>query len=91
MPSIHSLKTLASAAVALISSVQASNGPAYSTGPVSSGNFIRAATATLVVPNPPNPVVGNSVLWIGMGTSNGDLIQAINNNYPPDTLYAHLT
>ena len=65
----------------------ASNGPAYSTGPVSAGNFIREAYATLIVPNPPNPVVGNTVLWVGMGTSNGDLIQAINNNYPADTLY----
>ena len=65
----------------------ASNGPAYSTGPVSSGNFIRSATATLVVPNAPNPIVGNTVLWTGMGTHNGDLIQAINNNYPADTLY----
>ena len=67
--------------------VLASNGPAYSTGPVSSGNFIRSATATLVVPNAPNPIVGNTVLWTGMGTDNGDLIQAINNNYPADTLY----
>ncbi|GME33922.1 hypothetical protein L218DRAFT_991829 [Neofusicoccum parvum] len=68
----------------LVGSVGAANGPAFSTGPVSSGNFIREATSTLVVPAAPGPVVGNTVLWVGMGTSNGDLIQGINNNYPPD-------
>ncbi|KAL0575524.1 hypothetical protein V5O48_006447 [Marasmius crinis-equi] len=64
----------------------AANGPAFSTGPVGSGSWIREATATLVVPNAPNPAVGNTVLWVGMGTDKGDLIQGINNNYPKDTL-----
>ena len=64
----------------------AAMGPAYSTGPVSSGNFIREASSTLVVPQAPNPIVGNTVLWTGMGTDSGDLIQAITNNYPADTL-----
>lgn len=72
----------------LIRVSSAAMGPAYSTGPVSSGNFIREATSTLIVPEAPNPIVGNTVLWVGMGTDAGDLIQAINNNYPPDTLYA---
>lgn len=64
----------------------AAMGPAYSTGPVSSGNFIREAISTLVVPQAPNPIIGNTVLWTGMGTDAGDLIQAITNNYPADTL-----
>jgi hypothetical protein len=66
----------------------AANGPAFSTGPVNQppGNFIREATSTLVIPEAPRPIVGNTVLWVGMGTSNGDLIQGINNNYPKDTL-----
>lgn len=64
----------------------AANGPAFSTGPVGSGSWIREATATLIVPNAPNPIVGNTVLWVGMGTDKGDLIQGINNNYPKDTL-----
>ena len=69
----------------IIQGTMAAMGPAYSTGPVSSGNFIREATATLVLPNSPNPIVGNTVLWTGMGTDAGDLIQAIANNYPADT------
>ncbi|KAL9115863.1 MAG: hypothetical protein Q9227_000231 [Pyrenula ochraceoflavens] len=64
----------------------ASNGPAFSTGPVGNNSWIREATATLIVPPAPNPVVGNTVLWVGMGTDLGDLIQGINNNYPADTL-----
>jgi hypothetical protein len=72
----------------------AAMGPAFSTGPVGSGSWIREATSTLVVPNPPNTIVGNTVLWTGMGTDLGDLIQAINNNYPADDLcvtwYPHI-
>ncbi|KAL1617872.1 hypothetical protein SLS56_010794 [Neofusicoccum ribis] len=82
---LHFSNLIAVACLAvLVGSVGAANGPAFSTGPVSSGNFIREATSTLVVPAAPGPVVGNTVLWVGMGTSNGDLIQGINNNYPPD-------
>ena len=73
--------------LALAGLSQASNGPPISTGPVDSGNFIREAISTLVVPHSPSPVIGNTVLWTGMGTSNGDLIQGINNNYQPDDLY----
>lgn len=75
------------AAFSLLGPVLAANGPAFSTGPVNqpAGNFIREAVSTLVVPEAPKPIVGNTVLWVGMGTSNGDLIQGINNNYPPDT------
>jgi hypothetical protein len=67
-------------------SVLAANGPAFSTGPANQpeSNFIREAISTLVVPEAPKPIVGNTVLWVGMGTSNGDLIQGINNNYPAD-------
>ena len=64
----------------------ASNGPAISTGPVNAGNFIREATSTLIVPRGPSPMVGDISPWVGMGTSNGDLIQAITENFPPDTL-----
>ena len=73
--------------LSLVRNAFASNGPAISTGPVDDGNFIREAVSTLIVPEAPSPIVGNTVLWVGMGTSNGDLIQGINNNYPPDTLY----
>lgn len=78
--------TAAGVLVTVVGIVRASNGPALSTGPVNSGNFIIAATSTLHVPDAPDPVVGNTVLWVGMGTSSGDLIQGINNNYPPDNL-----
>lgn len=74
------------ALLALVGATLASNGPAISTGPVNDGNFIREAISTLIVPRAPDPINGNTVLWTGMGTSNGDLIQGINNNYPPDTL-----
>lgn len=79
-------RACAALALAWSGTVLGSNGPALSTGPVDDGNFIISATSTLHVPAPPDPVVGNTVLWVGMGTSNGDLIQGINNNYPPDTL-----
>ncbi|VUC22892.1 unnamed protein product [Clonostachys rosea] len=60
----------------------AAMGGAFSTGPVNSGNFIREAQSTLVVPATPNPIVGLLSLWVGMGTSAGDLIQALTENYP---------
>jgi hypothetical protein len=62
----------------------AAMGPAFSTGPVGSGSWIREAVSTLVVPQPPAEVVGDTVLWTGMGTDLGDLIQGINNNFPPN-------
>lgn len=68
----------------LARSGHAAMGPAFSTGPVGNGSWIREASSTLVVPEAPNPIVGDSVLWTGMGTDLGDLIQAINNNFPAD-------
>lgn len=52
-------------------------GPAFSLGPVSSSSWIRSATSTLVLPEVPSPVADRLALWPGMGTSNGDLIQAL--------------
>ena len=54
----------------------------FSTGGVSSGNFIRQANTTLILPNAPNPVKNILSLWPGMGMSNGDLIQALAISYP---------
>ncbi|KAH8651928.1 hypothetical protein BGZ60DRAFT_533799 [Tricladium varicosporioides] len=68
------------AAVAFIS-VNAAMGPAFSTGPVASNSFIREAMSTLVLPNAPSGSSGDLSLWIGMGTSNGDLIQSIADNW----------
>lgn len=52
-------------------------GPAFSTGPVGSGSWIRESTSTLVLPKNPSNNKGDASLWVGMGTSNGDLIQSI--------------
>lgn len=57
--------------------VHAAMGPALSTGPVGSGTFIREATSTLILPQLPVGSTGISSLWVGMGTSSGDLIQSI--------------
>ncbi|KAH9875624.1 hypothetical protein IAQ61_003088 [Plenodomus lingam] len=66
MPSFSSLSVLALAAF----------GPAFSTG--QKGTFIREATSTLILPKGGN---GGSVsLWVGMGTTKGDLIQSIADN-----------
>ncbi|KAF2131804.1 hypothetical protein P153DRAFT_395105 [Dothidotthia symphoricarpi CBS 119687] len=76
MPSTRQiLATLAAAA--FTSSVEAAMGPAFSTGPVGSGSWIREASSTLVLPKAPTTQLGDSSLWVGMGTSNGDLIQSI--------------
>lgn len=56
-------------------------GPAFSTGPVGSGSWIREATSTLVLPKAPTGSSGDASLWVGMGTSNGDLIQSIADNW----------
>ncbi|KAI1842662.1 hypothetical protein JX266_011124 [Neoarthrinium moseri] len=50
-------------------------GPYFSLGPTKS--WIREANTTLVLPTVPNPAVDRLALWPGMGTSDGDLIQAI--------------
>ncbi|KAI5236750.1 hypothetical protein E4T43_08423 [Aureobasidium subglaciale] len=56
-------------------------GHAFSSGPTADGNWIRTANSTLVVPAPPLPQKGLLSLWVGMGTSNGDLIQALVESY----------
>lgn len=50
-------------------------GPYFSLGPTNS--WIREANTTLVLPTVPSPAADRLVLWPGMGTSDGDLIQAI--------------
>ncbi|KAL2867424.1 uncharacterized protein BJX67DRAFT_372036 [Aspergillus lucknowensis] len=56
-------------------------GPAFSTGPVAADSFIRESTSTLTLPEVPSGSSGVSSLWVGMGTSNGDLIQSIADNW----------
>lgn len=50
-------------------------GPYFSLGPTQS--WIREATTTLVLPEVPSPQEERLALWPGMGTSGGDLIQAL--------------
>jgi hypothetical protein len=66
-------------------------GPAFSTGPVGGGSWIREASSTLVLPKAPSGSSGDTALWVGMGTSNGDLIQSIADNYNSDDwdIYAY--
>lgn len=52
-------------------------GNAFSTGPVATNSFIRESNTTLVLPEVNSPQTGNLALWPGMGTSGGDLIQAL--------------
>lgn len=59
-------------------------GPAFSTGPVASNSFIREATSALVLPQTPSGSSGILSLWVGMGTSKGDLIQSIADNWQSD-------
>ncbi|KAF4540690.1 uncharacterized protein LTHEOB_632 [Lasiodiplodia theobromae] len=80
MPSSRQIIS-AFAAVALSSVAEAAMGPAFSTGPVADGSWIREATSTLVLPKVPSNNQGDASLWVGMGTSNGDLIQSIAENY----------
>lgn len=88
MPS--TLQTI-SAIAAAAASVNAAMGPALSTGPVADSTFIRESTATLVLPEVPTNNKGDASLWVGMGTSNGDLIQSISDNYNSDkwSIYAY--
>ncbi|KAI1362715.1 hypothetical protein F5Y08DRAFT_311245 [Xylaria arbuscula] len=64
---------------ALLGAVQGQDtigfGPYFSLGPTQS--WIREATTTLVLPEVPNPQEERLALWPGMGTSGGDLIQAL--------------
>lgn len=77
----HALSALAAVC---ITSVNAAMGPAFSTGPVATNSFIREATSTLVLPKAPSGSSGDASLWVGMGTSNGDLIQSIADNWQSD-------
>jgi hypothetical protein len=77
MPSLRQLAL----AVALTASTEAAMGPAFSTGLVSKNSFIREAESTLVLPRVPSDNSGDLSLWVGMGTSNGDVIQSIAENY----------
>ncbi|KAI1077277.1 hypothetical protein F5B20DRAFT_552998 [Whalleya microplaca] len=74
-------QVLASLAALTFALVDAAMGPAFSTGPVASNSFIREATSTLVLPKGPSGSSGDTSLWVGMGTSNGDLIQSIAENW----------
>ena len=68
----------------------AAMGQAFSTGPVSN-SFIREATSTLTLPKAPSGSSGDTSLWVGMGTSNGDLIQSIADNWQTEdwNIYAY--
>ncbi|KAF2764093.1 hypothetical protein EJ03DRAFT_302609 [Teratosphaeria nubilosa] len=57
-------------------------GPNFSFGPVPNNGYIREAQSTLIVPARPCCVTGILDLWVGMGTSNDDLIQALIENIP---------
>ena len=89
MPSLT--QTLPFMAAMAIKSANAAMGPAFSTGPVSSDTFIREATSTLVLPKAPSGSSGDASLWVGMGTSNGDLVQSIADNWQSDdwNVYAY--
>lgn len=82
VPTISNMRTstaaaLLAAAGANIVSAQdkVDFGPAFSLGPNQS--WIREANTTLVLPPVPSPQKDRLALWPGMGTSGGDLIQAL--------------
>lgn len=79
------------AAAAAVGKVSADFGPAFSTGPTSSDTYIIESWATLNLPAVPTDNSGDLSLWVGMGTSNGDLIQSIAENYNTDSwsVYAY--
>lgn len=78
MPSTYQCLLVLAAA---FTTAHAAFGPAFSTGPTASGVYIYSSTATLVVPDIPSDNSGDLSLWVGMGTSIGDLIQSIVENY----------
>ncbi|KAH7082544.1 hypothetical protein BKA63DRAFT_133455 [Paraphoma chrysanthemicola] len=80
MPTLHQMYA-GIATISLAGYANAAFGPAFSTGPVGSGSWIREATSTLVLPKVPTNNRGDASLWVGMGTSKGDLIQSIAENY----------
>jgi hypothetical protein len=63
-------------------------GPYFSLGPTSS--WIREATTTLVLPDTPSPQKDRLALWPGMGTSRGDLIQALAVSFADPAAYAYI-
>lgn len=79
------------AAAAVVANVNAAMGPAFSTGPTADDTFIRESWATLVLPSAPSDNNGDLSLWVGMGTSNGDLVQSIAENWSSDNwnVYAY--
>lgn len=79
------------AAAAVVAKVNAAMGPAFSTGPTADDTFIRESWATLILPSAPSDNNGDLSLWVGMGTSNGDLIQSIAENWSSDNwnVYAY--
>lgn len=84
MPTFRQILPVFAAAV----SVEAAMGPAFSTGPVGSGSWIRESTSTLVLPKTPSNNAGDASLWVGMGTSNGDLIQSIADAYQSSSTWS---
>lgn len=78
MPSTRQILT---ALVASVATANAANGPYFSTGPTASGIYIKESTATLILPAAPSNNQGDLSLWVGMGTSDGDLIQSIADCY----------
>lgn len=89
MSSRQILSAFATAAV--VAKVNAAMGPAFSTGPTADDTFVRESWATLVLPSAPSDNSGVLSLWVGMGTSNGDLVQSIAENWSSDNwnVYAY--
>lgn len=79
MPSLRKFTPL----VLLAAMVDAAFGPYFSTGPTASGVYIYSSTATVTLPNSPNGAGSgyDLSLWVGMGTSLGDLVQSITDNF----------
>src|ERR1700761_5685918 len=80
-------------AIALFTAISAVNcqskvgfGPYFSLGPTSS--WIRESNFTLVLPAAPSPQKDRQALWAGMGTSGGDLIQALAVSFASPSAYA---
>ncbi|KAF9697483.1 hypothetical protein EKO04_003976 [Ascochyta lentis] len=87
MPSLRQILSV----LAATASVEAAMGPSFSTGPVGGRSWIRESTSTLVLPKAPSGNSGDASLWVGMGTSKGDLIQSIADNWNSDKwrIYAY--
>ncbi|ODM14531.1 hypothetical protein SI65_10017 [Aspergillus cristatus] len=74
---MYTLASLATLALLGLANAQSNIGfgPAFSLGPTQS--WIREANTTLVLPEVPSKEADRLALWPGMGTSGGDLIQAL--------------